>query len=74
MAMYLSTYLSNEEVAKARVEMALDEQKEMIKNDFANISLLLVKYKDVCKIAVENPELRREYWLGKGSQTQPERL
>ena len=64
-AVELSTMLSNQEVTEARMEMAFDEQSELINNDFSNISLLLVKYKDICKLAVGTPEERYKYYLMK---------
>ena len=65
LASKLSINLSSEKVFKARVGMAVDEQKKIIGNDFSNISLLLQKYKDVCREAVRNPKTRFNYWVNK---------
>ncbi len=65
LAMLLSKGLSNKDVLQARIEMAVDEQKKMMNNDFSNVSILLHKYKDVCKSAVEHPDIRYRYWLDK---------
>ncbi|WP_406828309.1 hypothetical protein [Microbulbifer sp. ARAS458-1] len=64
LALKLSEGLSNQETAMARFTMAAKEQGETINHDFSNISRLLLKSKDICKIAVTQPSTRYQYWLG----------
>lgn len=63
MASKFSVKLSSSDIFKARVSMAVDEQKKLIDNDFSKISLLLHKYKDICKEALDDPEARLNYWI-----------
>ena len=56
---------SNQRVTEARVELAFDEQRKMIDNDYSNFSILILKYADMCKEAMENPDKRLQYWLNK---------
>jgi len=65
MAVRLSQFISSKEVLQTRVAMAVDNQKKMINNDFSNISILLSKYKDSCRAAIEDPQNRYKHWLNK---------
>jgi len=62
-AMRMSAKLSNRDVLEARMKMSMDEQLKLMKHDYSNMSILLAKYKDLCKFAVENPDKRLQYWL-----------
>ena len=57
--------LSNQRVTEARVELAFDKQRKMIDNDYSNFSILILKYADMCKEVMENPDKRLQYWLNK---------
>jgi hypothetical protein len=63
--MQMSEKISNKEVLAARMKIAMDEQMKLMKYDYSNMSILLVKYKDLCKAVIENPDKRFQYWLGK---------
>lgn len=62
-ALKISGSLSNQETAMARFTIAVKEQGETINNDFSNISRLLLKYQNICKAAVTEPNTRYQYWL-----------
>ena len=64
-AMLMSAKLNNKEVLEARIKMATDEQMKLMKHDYSNTSILLEKYKDSCKFAIENSDKRLQYWLDK---------
>lgn len=57
--------LSNEEVTNARMQMSMKEQDELIKHNYSNFSILLLKYGESCKEALNSPEKRLQYWLDK---------
>jgi hypothetical protein len=56
---------SSPKVAAARVRLAFDKQRKEMHHDFSNFSILILKYEDMCKDAIESPEKRLEYWLKK---------
>jgi hypothetical protein len=60
--------LSNLKIAKERMEMALEEQRKEMNNNYSNFSILSIKYKDICKEALELPDKRLQYWLNKKDQ------
>jgi hypothetical protein len=57
--------LSNLKIAKERMEMALEEQRKEMNNNYSNSSILSIKYKGICKEALESPDKRLQYWLNK---------
>jgi hypothetical protein len=56
---------SSPKVAAARVRSAFDKQRKEMHHDFSNFSILVLKYEEICKDAIESPEKRLEYWLKK---------
>ena len=56
---------SKDEVVLARFKLALEAQANLIGHDYANLSLLITKYGDICKRALENPGDRLQYWSDK---------
>ena len=56
---------SNPKVAAARIRLAFDEQRKEMDHDFSNFPILTLKYGEMCRDALESPEERLEYWLGK---------
>jgi hypothetical protein len=56
---------SSPKAAAARVRSAFDEQRKEMGHDFSSVSILILKYGDMCKDALESPEKRLEFWLKK---------
>jgi len=56
---------SSPKVAAARVRLAFDKQRKEMGHDFSHFSILVLKYEEMCKGALESPEGRLEYWLKK---------
>ncbi len=54
-----------DDVCLARYKLAFDDHVKTIDGDFANLSLLIVKYRDLCRQVTENPEARLQYWRDK---------
>ena len=49
----------------ARSKLYADDMLKSLDNNYANISVLLIKYGDQCKGMIENPEVRNQYWINK---------
>lgn len=62
-AMELSSGLTNEKLAGARIEMAIKSMSKEIDYDASNFSILLNKYSDHCVEIINTPEARLKYWL-----------
>ena len=56
---------SDSKVTAARVRAAFDKQRKEMNHDFSNFPILVIKYQEMCKDALESPEKRLEYWLRK---------
>lgn len=56
---------NKDETVLSRYRLALEEQASLIHRDYANLSVLIVKYKDLCKQVSENPQARLDYWRQK---------
>ena len=56
---------SNPKVTAARIRSAFDRQRKEMDHDFSNFPILTLKYGEMCRDALESPEERLEYWLGK---------
>ncbi len=56
---------NKEKAVLSRFQLALEEQANLIHRDYANLSILIVKYKDLCKQVSENPHARLDYWRQK---------
>lgn len=56
---------SRQETVLSRFQLALEEQANLIHRDYANFSILMVKYKDLCKQITEDPQSRLDYWRQK---------
>lgn len=63
LATELSVGLSNEEVTKARVQMAERDFRARMDNHCSNVSILMNELNETCSEAVQNPEQRFNYWL-----------
>jgi len=61
---------NKDETVLARFQLALEEQANLIHRDYANLSIVQVKHKDLCKQVSENPHARLEYWRGKSELAQ----
>lgn len=61
----IAVEFSNEEVTKARIEMALKSMLKDIDNKLSNAAIVINKYGEFCKELLENPEARLQYWLDK---------
>ena len=56
---------SNIKVTEARIQLAFDEQRKEMDHNYSNFSILILKYGEMCKKALESPERRLNYWLKK---------
>jgi hypothetical protein len=56
---------SSPKVAAPRVREAFDKQRKEMHHDFSNFPILVLKYEEMCRDAIESPEKRLEYWLKK---------
>ena len=61
----LARKLSRDDVVLARYKLALEDHIKTIRGDYSNLSLLTVKYSDLCKQVLEKPEARLKYWRDK---------
>jgi hypothetical protein len=64
-AFLIASMFAEPEAVAARMQLYTKEQASIIKNDYANLSILTVKYGDSCKTALDNPRARLVYWLSK---------
>ncbi len=53
---------ASDEVLLAQYKLALEDHVKTMDGDYANLSLLTVKYRDLCTQVVGNPEARLKYW------------
>lgn len=60
-----SIQLTSEKLAMARYNMALKSMMHDMNNSFANFSIVINDYADLCKELMENVEARHKYWLQK---------
>ena len=58
-----SAKYSNETVSEARIELALDEQRKEIGYNCSNFVILILKYGEMCKDALNSPKKKLQYWL-----------
>jgi hypothetical protein len=54
-----------DEVIKAWLQLHLEEQLALIDRDYGNFAILINKYGKECKIIIENPGHRLDYWRNK---------
>jgi len=54
---------SNQEVANARFMLYADEMLKEIKSHCSNVAIIMQKYGETCKAAIEDPEARLKYWV-----------
>ena len=52
----------------ARSKLFVDEMLKSMDNNYANISVLLIKYGEKCKSMIETPEVRNQYWINKANE------
>lgn len=57
--------LSNAEVTDARLQLAIETMKREMKDSFSNFVILIRKYANDCKQAMDDPDGRMKYWLDK---------
>jgi hypothetical protein len=50
-------------VVLAKLQSYTEEMGKTIQNDAINVSLLLEKYGEDCRLLVENPTARLNYWM-----------
>jgi len=50
-------------VTEARFESAFDEQQEEIGHDRSKFAILILKYGEMCKDALNSPKKKLQYWL-----------
>jgi len=60
-----SVKFSNQKVTEARITLALEQQRKETDHSFSNFSILILKYSEMCKEALEVPEKRLNYWRNK---------
>ena len=53
------------EAMLARTKISVDQMLKSMNNNYANISVLFVKYKDLCEGLLKNPEIRNQYWINR---------
>ena len=61
----LSAKFTNEKLALARFELAVESMGREMENNWSNFSILLNKYGYPCKDLLENPEAKLQHWLNK---------
>ena len=61
----LAVGLSNVEVTAARMELYAEDMLDKIGNDTSNSAILMAEYLSPCKLVLEDPESRFQYWLDK---------
>jgi hypothetical protein len=66
-----SMILSAKETVEARLKRSFDEQRNAIGNDVQNISVLLTRFGEICKVAFEDPEQRLTAWREELSKRKP---
>lgn len=59
----LSAKLSNKRMMKDWVWGAAEKQMKEIENNYSNLSVLKIKYENLCKLAINQPKIRYRYWL-----------
>lgn len=64
-ALDIAQQYSSEKVVLARYPLALDGHVKTIDGNYSNLSLLIVKYGEICKQALEFPHDRLNYWRKK---------
>ena len=64
-ALEIARQYSRDEVVLARYKLAMEGHIKTIDGNYSNLSLLIVKYKDICKQALETPQDRLNYWRKK---------
>jgi len=64
-ALDIARKYSRDDVISARYNMAIEDHIKLIDGNYSNLSLLIVKYKDICKKAIEDPNGRLNYWKQK---------
>ena len=62
-AIGLSAKFSSQKKALASLELAIRSQKKVVQEE-GNARLILI-YSETCKVALEHPELRLQYWTKK---------
>jgi len=58
----------SDEAMLARSELLTDVMMKSINNNWANMSVLILKYAEFCKDLIENPEERNQYWINKAHE------
>lgn len=51
-----------DETVLARHKLALENHANLIHKDYSNLSILTVKYRDICEQVTEEPEERLNFW------------
>ena len=52
----------------ARSKLYVDDMLKSMDNNYANISVLLIKYGEKCKSMIETPEVRNQFWINKANE------
>ena len=65
LALEAARKVSRDDTVLARYKLALDEQTTSMNSDYANVSILILRYGSLCKRAMEDPLGRLRYWLDK---------
>jgi hypothetical protein len=61
-ALDMARRYSRDDVVLARYKLSMEDQIKTIDGNYSNLSLLMLKYKDICKQALETPQVRLNYW------------
>lgn len=64
-ALGIARQYSRDDVVLARYKLAMEGHIKTIDGNYSNLSLLIVKYKDICKQAIETTQDRLNYWRKK---------
>ena len=54
-----------QEAMTARIQLALKDLGNQMGSDYVNISILIVRYGDMCNDLINDPKNRTEYWRSK---------
>ena len=54
-----------QEAMIARIQLAVKDLGNQMGSDYANISILIVRYGDMCNELINDPKNRTEYWRSK---------
>jgi len=57
--------LSDKAYATKQLEIAIGDHQRIMNNNILNVSILVRKYKDMCKQTLTDPDSRLKFWMNK---------